>query len=383
MWFSLNAETFQDIIKTFAHVKGRVFIKTTKTQLTVYSFQKCNGYDTIIQYVTKTDITKPQTVSVLSFNTLSKLSGKISFRIVSDMLIAEEDETKKTVAISLFGEAPKTSTIKGTKYTLDGKTFKKAIQTAQVATGHKFYTDIRFTLNESGYSLIAHTEYLLAMYSSYADYFSTHYQNFLVKHHFVSPSVKCLLPKNIMRVIPKFFWKDSITLYISDNSVTFKQGNVSAIFKTEEGITFESMLVNYPKYKRIIDCGYSPQQEIVTDTKQLLQALKTIKKTNPLYSLVKVKLDTSFPALHLIYDGKKRITLPCSYVISPAPRMLIGYNVEFLVSILKQIKTPSVMLSCFGTLEKLVIREFDERISQDKLFALMPMELDEKQGVEK
>lgn len=176
-----------------------------------------------------------------------------------------------------------------------------------------------------------------------------------------------ILPKKPANLLRTILVKEDDTVKVGFDSknVIFTLKNGTLICRLIEG--------NYPNYNAVIPAA-NPNR-IIADRIEFLNAIKRVAVcSNQATNLVKLDISNNnitLTAQDLDYSYSANESLPCSYEGEP---ITIGFKSTFLVEILSNIETPSVVVELADSTRSGVFKPlYDDKQSSETLMILMPM----------
>lgn len=176
-----------------------------------------------------------------------------------------------------------------------------------------------------------------------------------------------ILPKKPANLLRTILVKEDDTVKVGFDSknVVFTLKNSTLICRLIEG--------NYPNYNGVIPAN-NPNK-VIADRIEFLNAIKRVAVcSNQATNLIKLDIannNISLTAQDLDYSYSAHESLPCSYEGDP---MSIGFKSTFLVEILSNVETPSVIVELADSTRSGVFKPlYDEKQSSETLMILMPM----------
>lgn len=176
-----------------------------------------------------------------------------------------------------------------------------------------------------------------------------------------------ILPKKPANLLRGLLLKedDAIEVAFDKKNVVFYLKNSTLVCRLIEGV--------YPNYKAVIPAA-NPNRVIV-DRVELLNAIKRVAVcSNQATNLVELNIETNTVRLatkDLEFSYSAHETLSCAYEGSA---ITIGFKSTFLVDILSNIDTPSMVIELADSTRAGVFKPiYDEPQSADTLMLLMPM----------
>ncbi len=171
-------------------------------------------------------------------------------------------------------------------------------------------------------------------------------------------------PANMLRsVLPKE--GDTIQVAFDAKNVRFELKNYTVVCRLIEG--------NYPNYNAVIPAA-NPNKVIV-DRTELLNAIRRVAVcSNQATNLIKLDISAGkidLTAQDLDFSVSANESLTCNYDGSP---IAIGFKSTFLVEILANTETPSVLVELADSTRAGVFKPiFDDKQNSEVLMLLMPM----------
>ncbi len=176
-----------------------------------------------------------------------------------------------------------------------------------------------------------------------------------------------ILPKKPANLLKNTLAKETgkITAEFDTKNVVFNIGSYMMVCRLIEG--------NYPNYNAVIPAN-NPNKVIV-DRTEFLNAIKRVAVcSNQATNLIKLDISNnliSLTAQDLDYSYSAHESLPCSY---EGDTISIGFKSTFLVEILANIETPSVLVELADSTRSGVFKPIhDDKQNSSLLIILMPM----------
>ena len=195
-------------------------------------------------------------------------------------------------------------------------------------------------------------------------------------HKLVRSMVECpdvdfnasfILPKKPANLLKGVLLKEEepIRVMFDAKNVTFELKNHKLVCRLIEG--------NYPNYNAVIPSA-NPNKVLV-DRVELLNGIKRVAVcSNPTTNLIRMDIASnriSLAAQDLDFSVSANETISCSYDGNP---VTIGFKSTFLVEILSNIDTPTVMIELADSTRAGVFKPvYDDKHAGEVLMLLMPM----------
>ena len=195
-------------------------------------------------------------------------------------------------------------------------------------------------------------------------------------HKLVRSMVECpdvdfnasfILPKKPANLLKGVLLKEEepIRVMFDAKNVTFELKNHKLVCRLIEG--------NYPNYNAVIPSA-NPNKVLV-DRVELLNGIKRVAVcSNPTTNLIRMDISNnriSLAAQDIDFSVSANETISCSYDGSP---VTIGFKSTFLVEILNNIDTPTVMIELADSTRAGVFKPvYDDKRAGEVLMLLMPM----------
>ena len=195
-------------------------------------------------------------------------------------------------------------------------------------------------------------------------------------HKLVRSMVECLdvdfnasfiLPKKPANLLKGVLLKEEepIRVMFDAKNVTFELKNHKLVCRLIEG--------NYPNYNAVIPSA-NPNKVLV-DRVELLNGIKRVAVcSNPTTNLIRMDIASnriSLAAQDIDFSVSANETISCSYDGNP---VTIGFKSTFLVEILSNIDTPTVMIELADSTRAGVFKPvYDDKHAGEVLMLLMPM----------
>ena len=171
-------------------------------------------------------------------------------------------------------------------------------------------------------------------------------------------------PANLLRgMLPKE--EEDVTVEFDDKNVLFRLKNQVLNCRLIEG--------NYPNYNAVIPAN-NPNKVFV-DRVELLNAIRRVAVcSNQSTNLIKFDIkqgEINLTAQDLDFSVSAQESLPCDY---QGDDIVIGFKSTFLVEILSNLETPTVLIELADLTRAGVFKPvYDEQPANDTLMLLMPM----------
>lgn len=171
-------------------------------------------------------------------------------------------------------------------------------------------------------------------------------------------------PANLLRgMLPKE--EEDVTIEFDDKNVLFRLKNQVLICRLIEG--------NYPNYNAVIPAN-NPNKVFV-DRVELLNAIRRVAVcSNQSTNLIKFDIkqgEINLTAQDLDFSVSAQESLPCDY---QGDDIVIGFKSTFLVEILSNLETPTVLIELADLTRAGVFKPvYNEQPANDTLMLLMPM----------
>mgnify|MGYP000420471876 CR=1 FL=1 len=192
----------------------------------------------------------------------------------------------------------------------------------------------------------------------------------LVKYSSEQPSeltAAFILPKKPANLLKGMLLKEEAPVKVSFDSknVLFNLKNHTLVCRLIEG--------NYPNYNAVIPSN-NPNKVLV-DRIELVNGIKRVAVcSNPATTLIRMPIadnKINLTAQDIDYSMSANETISCSY---DGQSITIGFKSTFLVEILSNIETPTVVIELADSTRAGVFKPvYDEKQSSDTLMLLMPM----------
>ncbi len=176
-----------------------------------------------------------------------------------------------------------------------------------------------------------------------------------------------ILPKKPVSVLKTVLAKEGETVKVEldAKNVVFHLKNGMLVCRQIEG--------NYPNYNAVIPAA-NPNK-VIADRVELLNAIKRVAVcSNQSTNLVRFDINgnvVSLTAQDLDFSVSARETIPCSYEGDP---ITIGFKSTFLVDIISNLETPSILLELADSTRAGVFKPiYDDAQPAEMLMLLMPM----------
>ena len=195
-------------------------------------------------------------------------------------------------------------------------------------------------------------------------------------HKLVRSMVECpdvdfnasfILPKKPANLLKGVLLKEEepIRVMFDAKNVTFELKNHKLVCRLIEG--------NYPNYNAVIPSA-NPNKVLV-DRVELLNGIKRVAVcSNPTTNLIRMDIASnriSLAAQDIDFSVSANETISCSYDGNP---VTIGFKSKFLVEILSNIDTPTVMIELADSTRAGVFKPvYDDKHAGEVLMLLMPM----------
>ena len=211
---------------------------------------------------------------------------------------------------------------------------------------------IFFNLDQTGLTCVATDSHKLVKHSAECDCGAT---------------ASFILPKKPANLLKTMLLKedDDVKMTFDKNNVVFTLKNSTLICRLIEG--------NYPNYNAVIPTA-NPNKMIV-DRIELLNAIKRVAVcSNPATNLMRFDINDNTAVLtaqDLDFSVSANESLSCSY---DGEHIIIGFKSTFLVEILSNIETPTVVIELADRTRAGVFKPlYDDKQTSSTLMLLMPM----------
>ena len=176
-----------------------------------------------------------------------------------------------------------------------------------------------------------------------------------------------ILPKKPANLLKTLLLKeeDAVEVTFDAKNVSFQLKNYKLVCRLIEG--------NYPNYNAVIPAA-NPNKVLV-DRVELLNGIKRVAVcSNPTTNLIRMDIannKVNLTAQDIDFSVSANETISCSYDGTP---VTIGFKSTFLVEILSNIETPTVIVELADSTRAGVFKPvYDDKQSSESLMLLMPM----------
>ena len=176
-----------------------------------------------------------------------------------------------------------------------------------------------------------------------------------------------ILPKKPANLLKALLLKeeDAVEVTFDAKNVSFQLKNYKLVCRLIEG--------NYPNYNAVIPAA-NPNKVLV-DRVELLNGIKRVAVcSNPTTNLIRMDIannKVNLTAQDIDFSVSANETISCSYEGTP---VTIGFKSTFLVEILSNIETPTVIVELADSTRAGVFKPvYDDKQSSESLMLLMPM----------
>ena len=176
-----------------------------------------------------------------------------------------------------------------------------------------------------------------------------------------------ILPKKPANLLKALLLKeeDAVEVTFDAKNVSFQLKNYKLVCRLIEG--------NYPNYHAVIPAA-NPNKVLV-DRVELLNGIKRVAVcSNPTTNLIRMDIadnKVNLTAQDIDFSVSANETISCSYDGTP---VTIGFKSTFLVEILSNIETPTVVVELADSTRAGVFKPvYDDKQSSESLMLLMPM----------
>ncbi|MFI3333161.1 MAG: DNA polymerase III subunit beta [Rikenellaceae bacterium] len=176
-----------------------------------------------------------------------------------------------------------------------------------------------------------------------------------------------ILPKRPANLLKNLLLKeaDDVTITFDSKSVLVKLSSYTMVCRLIEG--------NYPNYNAVIPS--SNPNKVLVDRVELLNSIKRVGVcSNPTTNLIRLEINEDYinlTAQDLDFSVSANESVCCSY---DGQAMSIGFKSTFLVEILSNTETPTVVIELADSTRAGVFKPvFDEPRDDENLMLLMPM----------
>ena len=180
-----------------------------------------------------------------------------------------------------------------------------------------------------------------------------------------------ILPKKPANLLKSILLKEEndIEIAFDSKNAVFKLRNHTLVCRLIEG--------NYPNYNAVIPAN-NPNKVLV-DRTELINGIRRVAVcSNPTTNLIRMNIGgdkISLTAQDLDFSVSANETISCSYEGQPIP---IGFKSTFLVEILSNIDTPTVVIELADSTRAGVFKPvYDDKQTSSTLMLLMPMMLND------
>ncbi len=180
-------------------------------------------------------------------------------------------------------------------------------------------------------------------------------------------SAAFILPKKPANLLKNVLLKedDAISVVFDSKNVKFGLKNHTLVCRLIEG--------NYPNYNAVIPA--SNPNKVLIDRVELLNGIKRVAVcSNPTTNLIRMDIadnKVNLTAQDIDFSVSANETISCSY---EGQNISIGFKSTFLVEILSNIDTPTVMIELADSTRAGVFKPvYDDKQSSATLMLLMPM----------
>ena len=186
-----------------------------------------------------------------------------------------------------------------------------------------------------------------------------------------SENASFILPKKPANLLKSILLKEEndIEIAFDSKNAVFKLRNHTLVCRLIEG--------NYPNYNAVIPAN-NPNKVLV-DRIELINGIRRVAVcSNPTTNLIRMNIGgdkISLTAQDLDFSVSANETISCSYEGQPIP---IGFKSTFLVEILANIDTPTVVIELADSTRAGVFKPvYDDKQTSSTLMLLMPMMLND------
>ena len=176
-----------------------------------------------------------------------------------------------------------------------------------------------------------------------------------------------ILPKKPANLLKALLLKEEAAVEVTFDAknVSFQLKNYKLVCRLIEG--------NYPNYNAVIPAA-NPNK-VVVDRVELLNGIKRVAVcSNPTTNLIRMDIadnKVNLTAQDIDFSVSANETISCSYDGTP---VTIGFKSTFLVEILSNIETPTVVVELADSTRAGVFKPgYDDKQSSESLMLLMPM----------
>ena len=176
-----------------------------------------------------------------------------------------------------------------------------------------------------------------------------------------------ILPKKPANLLKALLLKeeDAVEVTFDAKNVSFQLKNYKLVCRLIEG--------NYPNYNAVIPA--SNPNKVLVDRVELLNGIKRVAVcSNPTTNLIRMDIannKVNLTAQDIDFSVSANETISCSYEGTP---VTIGFKSTFLVEILSNIETPTVIVELADSTRAGVFKPvYDDKQSSESLMLLMPM----------
>ncbi len=176
-----------------------------------------------------------------------------------------------------------------------------------------------------------------------------------------------ILPKKPANLLKALLLKeeDAVEVTFDAKNVSFQLKNYKLVCRLIEG--------NYPNYNAVIPA--TNPNKVLVDRVELLNGIKRVAVcSNPTTNLIRMDIadnKVNLTAQDIDFSVSANETISCSYDGTP---VTIGFKSTFLVEILSNIETPTVVVELADSTRAGVFKPvYDDKQSSESLMLLMPM----------
>ena len=176
-----------------------------------------------------------------------------------------------------------------------------------------------------------------------------------------------ILPKKPANLLKNLLLKEDepVQVEFDEKNVTFQLKNIKLVCRLIEG--------NYPNYNAVIPAA-NPNKVLV-DRVEFVNGIKRVAVcSNPTTNLIRMDIadnKVNLTAQDIDFSVSANETISCSYDGQP---VTIGFKSTFLVEILSNIDTPTVVIELADSTRAGVFKPvYDDKQSSESLMLLMPM----------
>lgn len=180
-------------------------------------------------------------------------------------------------------------------------------------------------------------------------------------------STTVIIPPKVLTILRDLIDDaDDFSMGFDEKRIMFKVDNIEMWAKLIEG--------TFPDYKRVIPSDNN--KVLIADKDELINALNTVNVfTNPNTRLVKFEIEHGKLTVNAYQNQTGEGTENVDIDYSDNEKLVIGFNNNYLVEILKRIETEKVKMKLKGEMFAVIIENEISKVDQESVYIIMPLRL--------